>query len=92
MAVRRIKAELRALSQSPSEMCSAQPDETDFFHWTGTILGPAGTPYENGKFLVDIRFPPDYPFKPPQAVFKTRVYHPNISPTGAICLDILKDK
>jgi ubiquitin-protein ligase len=28
----------------------------------------------------------------PNIVFKTRIYHCNISSTGAICLDILKDK
>jgi ubiquitin-protein ligase len=50
------------------------------------------TPEEGGVFTVDVTFPPDYPFQPPHIVFKTRVYDPNISSGGAICLDILKDK
>jgi ubiquitin-conjugating enzyme E2 D/E len=43
-------------------------------------------------FFVDVAFLPDCPFKSPHVVFKTRVYHPNISPKGTIGLDILKDK
>ena len=37
------------------------------------------TPYEGGKFLVDIIIPPDYPFKPPKMKFDTKIWHPNIS-------------
>lgn len=49
--------------------------------------------YEAGKFKIDIRVTPGYPFEPPKMKFKTRVWHPNISSqTGAICLDILKDQ
>lgn len=65
----------------------------DFTEMSGEITGPAGTPYEGATFFLDIKIPKDYPFKPPQVVFLTKVWHPNInSETGEICLDILKDK
>jgi ubiquitin-conjugating enzyme (huntingtin interacting protein 2) len=45
-----------------------------------------------GSFDVDIRLN-DYPLSPPKMKFITRIYHPNMSSqTGAICLDILKNK
>lgn len=63
--------------------------------WTelrGEIAGPPDTPYEGGKFQLEIVVPETYPFNPPKVRFITKIWHPNISSvTGAICLDILKE-
>lgn len=88
----RIKKELEALKQDPPFNCSAGPIGDDIYHWTATVMGPSDSPYAGGLFFLDIRFPSDYPFKPPKVFFTTRIYHPNINGGGGICLDILKDQ
>merc|ERR1712000_303042 len=90
MALRRIQKELIDLNREPPSNCSAGPvNEKDQFHWQATIMGPEDSPYAGGIFFLDIHFPNDYPFKPPKMKFTTKIYHPNISSNGSICLDIL---
>ena len=60
--------------------------------WDVIIDGPAGTPYEGGKFTVNIDFSDNYPFKCPAMKFKTKIYHPNIKDgTGEICDAAIKN-
>ncbi|CAG2179832.1 unnamed protein product, partial [Oppiella nova] len=62
-------------------------------HLIAKILGPPDTPFQRGVFGIVMKIPDKYPFEPPICKFVTKVWHPNISSaTGAICLDILKDK
>ena len=48
--------------------------------WRVTLIGPKGTCYQNGLFIVNIHFPPDYPQKAPEVYFITPIYHLNVNP------------
>jgi ubiquitin-protein ligase len=43
----------------------------------GRIL-PQTEPYCHASFLIEIRLPPEFPFKPPQVILLDPLYHPNI--------------
>ena len=87
----RLKKELEKIKKDPIPHVDAGPkDETKIDLWNAIIIGPEDTPYANGIFTVSIYFPDEYPMVPPKVKFNTRIYHPNITPNGEICLDILK--
>jgi len=96
-AVRRLQKELTEVNDASTldqqnMIYSVSPNGDNLFSWSGYIFGPSGSPYQGGAFKISIDYPTNYPFRPPKIVFLTKIYHPNISGSGMICLDILKDK
>ncbi|KAM1268870.1 hypothetical protein ACFX13_001175 [Malus domestica] len=89
----RLQKELMSLMMSGGDLgVSAFPEGESIFTWVGTIEGGKGTMYEGFSYKLSLRFPLDYPFKPPQVKFETMCFHPNVDQFGNICLDILQDK
>ncbi|XVF23655.1 hypothetical protein REPUB_Repub13aG0058100 [Reevesia pubescens] len=89
----RLQKELMALMMNGGDLgVSAFPEGESIFTWIGTIEGGKGTMYEGLSYKLSLRFPLDYPFKPPQVKFETMCFHPNVDQFGNICLDILQDK
>ncbi|KAI5480275.1 ubiquitin-conjugating enzyme E2 D/E [Pseudohyphozyma bogoriensis] len=86
-ATRRLTKEYAELQADFPPNVSVAPDESNILHWTGYLTGPSGSAYEGGKFKIDITFPTEYPFKSPTV---TRIYHPNVTDDGALCIGLLK--
>ncbi|KAL7271918.1 Ubiquitin-conjugating enzyme E2 1 [Rhizina undulata] len=93
-ATRRLLQELNRLPKEnyPYIKSLAPVSEDNLLHWNAFILGAEGTPYEGGRWQIDIRVPEAYPLKPPVMKFLTRICHANVdSKSGEICLDLLRD-
>ncbi|KAL2143617.1 hypothetical protein VTI28DRAFT_10202 [Corynascus sepedonium] len=46
--------------------------------------------YGGGNFRAHLTFPPNYPLMPPKMVFQEPIpFHPNIYPSGELCISIL---
>ena len=66
------------------------PNPNNIMEINASFIGPEGTPYSGGMYLLNIKIDESsYPFKPPKIKFITKIYHPNISISGMISLNVL---
>jgi len=61
----------------------------NLFEWVAGVPGVAGTPWEGGVYNLRLIFPEDFPAKPPKCQFTPPLFHPNVYPSGTVCLSIL---
>ncbi|KAI5476541.1 ubiquitin-conjugating enzyme E2 I [Pseudohyphozyma bogoriensis] len=64
-------------------------DKLDLMRWEAVVPGKEGTDWEGGEYKLTITFTDEYPTKPPKVKFMPPVFHPNVYPSGTICLSIL---
>ncbi|EKM52522.1 uncharacterized protein PHACADRAFT_260998 [Phanerochaete carnosa HHB-10118-sp] len=88
--MRRLMRELNELQTNPSEGIRVSTAEENMLDVTGIIQGPEGTPYAGGYFKVKFKFTEEFPAAPPKCWFATKIFHPNVGPTGEICVNTLK--
>lgn len=92
VARRRLIRDLKKLQTDPPQGVSAAPKQDDIMNWTAVMFGPDDTPWEGGTFQLEVTFTEEFPTKPPQVKFLTKMFHPNIYNNGSICLDILQNQ
>ncbi|XAR49826.1 Ubiquitin--protein ligase [Bertholletia excelsa] len=63
--VKRLQKEYRALCKEPVSHVTARPCTNDILEWHYVLEGSEGTPFAGGYYYGKIKFPPEYPFKPP---------------------------
>ncbi|XP_075938057.1 NEDD8-conjugating enzyme UBE2F isoform X2 [Anarhichas minor] len=81
-------AELEA--NLPSTCKASFPDE-DKLHNFQLAVSPDEGYYQSGRFQFEIDVPEAYNMVPPKVRCLTRIWHPNITETGEICLSLLRE-
>jgi ubiquitin-conjugating enzyme E2 I len=70
---------------------SEDGETPDLFKWECKIPGKKGSLWEGGIYKLTMEFSDDYPNKPPKCKFNPVLFHPNIYPSGTVCLSILNE-
>eukprot|EP00435_Cladocopium_sp_Y103_P041847 s1134_g11.t1 len=82
--------QLTALQQEKLDGVQFVPNHEDPMDVQAIVEGPTQTPYEGGSYVVKIVIGAEFPLQPPRAVFLTKIFHPNISLNGDVCVNTLK--
>lgn len=91
-SLKRLNREYRHILKEPIENIEISfPDDSNLLVWEAILIGPTETPYEGGRFKIQLMFDDEYPHSPPEVKFLTKIYHPNVNNTGQICLNILRN-
>ena len=89
--ISRLMGEIRDLVKNPPDGIEyVESEENSVSEIHAVISGPEDTPFYGGKFKMKLVISEDYPNSPPKGYFLTKIFHPNISNTGDICVNTLK--
>lgn len=68
-------------------------DDENMYEWNVMMEGPSDTIYEGGFFKCSLKFPKEYPSKPPTMHIETPdFFHPNVyAEDGKVCISILHE-
>lgn len=88
--MRILAKEVQSLKQEPLEGIQVILDDKDITSVEAIIDGPADTPFFGGRFRCKLQISRDFPQSPPLGFFITKIFHPNVSSRGEICVNTLK--
>ncbi|CAL8087905.1 unnamed protein product [Orchesella dallaii] len=86
----RLQKEIKWLRIDHPEGIEAVPLDRLNYNWLARIHGPPQSVYQGGVFYLNLKVPHDYPIKPPEVRFLTKLFHPNVSRHGDIGIDCIQ--
>ncbi|XP_068151188.1 SUMO-conjugating enzyme UBC9-like [Drosophila tropicalis] len=94
MAIKRLLEERKSWRKNHPFGFTANPKKNsngtlNLMIWQCTIPGAKDTFWEGGVYKMRMIFKDDYPLSPPKCVFEPPIFHPNVYPSGTVCLSLL---
>ena len=83
--------ELSELHPILPKSCTLEFKDVDDLRTFTLIIQPEEGYWKGGRFVFEVAVPLEYNIKPPAVTCKTRLWHPNITEEGKICLSILRE-
>ena len=96
MAVQRLAEERKRWRKDRPFGFSARPEKTEtgkinMLKWLAHIPGKKDTSWDGAFYPLTLEFSKEYPIKPPKCKFPAKFFHPNVYPSGTVCLSILSE-
>ena len=79
--LRRFTSEQEMYENDPYDCFFISQSSTDPYLWNVVLVGPDDSPYEGGKFKVELHAA-EYPYLPPTCKFITKIFHPCVQENG----------
>eukprot|EP01124_Arcella_intermedia_P015375 TRINITY_DN21880_c0_g1_i1.p1 TRINITY_DN21880_c0_g1~~TRINITY_DN21880_c0_g1_i1.p1 ORF type:complete len:231 (+),score=48.08 TRINITY_DN21880_c0_g1_i1:22-693(+) len=85
-ATKRLRKEYANIVKDPPPNIIARPSMSNILEWHYVIYGLQEAPYEGGQYHGKVKFPPEYPHKPPSIMMVT----PNgrFAPNSRLCFSM----
>ena len=92
-ARRKLMRDIKRMRSEPPEgtMLDDEPLNGNIFTWHAALFGPDDTLWDGLVAKLSFEFTEEYPSKPPKCKFTPPLFHPNVYPSGTICLSILNE-
>ncbi|XP_039270555.2 NEDD8-conjugating enzyme UBE2F-like [Styela clava] len=74
-----------------SATCKVTFPEADCLHKFYVEISPDEGMWEHGTYEFKVEVPENYNIAPPNVKCMTRIWHPNITENGDVCLSLLRD-
>ncbi|XP_015180274.1 PREDICTED: NEDD8-conjugating enzyme UBE2F-like [Polistes dominula] len=82
--------EVQEMEQTLPVTCQVRFNDPHRLHEFTLLITPDEGYWVGGRFLFDIIISEDYNMAPPKVKCTTKLWHPNISEDGDVCLSILR--
>ena len=89
--ISRIEREMYSLTSSKYvPVTKVERINSDNLEWKVVFDGPEASAYEDWIFTIKFKFPQNYPTNGPEALFITKMFHPNVRESDQhVCINLL---